>query len=681
MNNPILDADKLPAFDQIEAHHVEPAIKQLLQDNRQAVADLIASNPENDWAATAGLLEDIDDRLNRAWSPVSHLHSVADNEALREAYNACLPLLSDYATEMGQNRGLYLLYKNLADSAAYGDLSQAQKTIIDHALRDFRLSGIDLPAAEQQEYKTLQLELSQLQTKFQENVLDATQAYQKHITDAAQLGGLPESALALANQAAQQAGLEGWLFTLDFPSYFPVMSYADNRELRQEMYQAYVTRASEQTTDQAQWDNSDIIEKILAGRYRLARLLGFDSYAHRSLATKMASTPKEVIDFLDDLAQHSKPIAEQEFQQLQAFAQEQHGVTDLAAWDVAYYSEKQKQHEYDFSQEQLRPYFPVNQVLAGMFSVVEKLYGLKIKATDEVATWHEDVQFFAITDQEGELRGSFYLDLFARKQKRGGAWMDECLVRRNTSTGLQHPVAYLTCNFTPPIGDDPSLLTHDEVTTLFHEFGHGLHHMLTKIDYAGVSGINGVAWDAVELPSQFMENWCWEREALSLIARHYQTGEALPESLFNKMLAAKNFQSGMQMVRQLEFALFDFRLHLEYKPETNFDVQALLNEVRDQVSVVIPPHYNRFQHSFSHIFAGGYAAGYYSYKWAEVLSADAFSKFEEEGIFNPETGSSFLQNILERGGSEDAMDLFVAFRGRKPSVDALLRHSGITSPS
>ena len=677
MDNPLINHSELPRFDAIKPAHVEPAIDYLLDNNKKSIAQLTASAAQHNWNNSVKILEDLEDTLNRAWSPVSHLHSVADNDDLRKAYNNCLPKLSAYATELGQNKSLFNLFKDLKESSAYEGFQPAQKKIIQNALRDFRLSGIDLPEEKQQQYKLLQQELSSLQTKFEENLLDATNAFKKHIVDESELSGLPESAVALARQTAEREGEEGWVFTLDFPSYFPVMTYSDNAPLREELYTAYVTRASDVGPDSDKWDNSQVMLDILEKRYELAKLLGFESYAHRSLATKMANDPNEVIQFLTELAKYSKPIAEAEYSELQQFADQEFGVKQLAAWDIAYYSEKLKQQKFAFSQEDLRPYFPVPQVISGLFTVVEKLYGLSIHEVKNVRVWHKDVQFFEIKDHNGDVRGQFYLDLYARPSKRGGAWMDECVVRRKTEAGIQNPVAYLTCNFTPPIGDDPSLLTHDEVTTLFHEFGHGLHHMLTKVEFAGVSGINGVAWDAVELPSQFMENWCWEREALDLFAKHWQTSEPLPQHLLDKMLAAKNFQSGMQMVRQLEFALFDFRLHLEFQPESEFDIQRLLNDVRENVAVIKPPEFNRFQHSFSHIFAGGYAAGYYSYKWAEVLSADAFSKFEEKGIFNPETGAEFLHNILEQGGSFEPMELFVRFRGRKPSIEPLLRHSGI----
>ena len=497
------------------------------------------------------------------------------------------------------------------------------------------------------------------------------------IDDTERLAGLPESAIALARQNAGREGREGWLFNLEFPSYHPVLTYADDRELRRELYTAYVTRASDEGPHAGRWDNGPVMEKILALRHEAALLLGFDNYAERSLATKMADSPEQVMEFLNDLAGRALPRAREELAELRAFARDRYGVEELEAWDVGYYSEKLRQHKYAISQEELKPYFPAPTVIAGMFEVVRRLYGLQIEPLRGIDTWHPDVTFYEIRDEDGELRGQFYLDLYARPHKRGGAWMDECISRRVTLEGLQTPVAFLTCNFTPPVGDDPALLTHDEVITLFHEFGHGLHHMLTRVDYAGVAGISGVAWDAVELPSQFMENWCWEREALEIISGHYRSGEPLPEALYERMVAARNFQAAMQLLRQLEFAIFDFRLHLEYDPARGGRIYEILAEVREQVSVLRPPSFNRFPHSFAHIFAGGYAAGYYSYKWAEVLSADAFSAFEEAGIFDRATGLRFLQRILEQGGSRDPMEMFVDFRGREPTIDALLRHTGL----
>jgi oligopeptidase A len=676
--NPLLNKAGLPAFESIEASHIEPAMEQLLSENRKEIESLLTATKDYNWDNVLQKLEDMDDLLGRAWSPASHLHSVADNDELREAYNACLPKLSDYSTEMGQNEKLFHAYESIANSKEFDSLSAAQQKIIKNALRDFRLSGIDLDEDAKARYKVIQQKLSKLQTKFEENLLDATHDWKKHITDKAQLAGLPESALALAEQTAKNDDKEGWLFTLDFPSYMPIMQYADDGNLRKEFYQAYVTRASDQGTNK-DWDNSEVMLEILKYRTEKAKLLGFESYAHYSLATKMAESPKEVLDFLNDLASRTKKFAEKEFEELKQFAKEEANINELNAWDVGYYAEKLRQKKFDISQETLRPYFPVNQVLDGLFAITTKLYGVTFKQREGVEVWHKDVMFFDILEQDGSIRGSFYLDLYARQHKRGGAWMDECLVRKKSASSIQDPVAYLTCNFTPPIGDKQALLTHDEVTTLFHEFGHGLHHMMTRVEYSGVSGINGVPWDAVELPSQFMENWCWEKEALDLFAKHVDSGEALDDELFGKMTRARTFQAGMQMVRQLEFSLFDFRLHLEFAANESLNIQDLLNEVRSQVAVVNAPDFNRFQHGFSHIFAGGYAAGYYSYKWAEVLSADAFSKFEEKGIFDKNTGSEFLHSILEQGGSREPMDLFVEFRGRKPSIEPLLRHSGITA--
>ncbi len=679
MNNPLLKKSSLPAFDAIKASHIEPALDELLRDNRETLTSLLAAHSQYTWDNLVRPLEDKSDLLSRAWSPVNHLHSVADNDELREAYNACLPKLTEFGTEIGQHEGLYRAYLQLKEGKDYDTLDRAQQKSIDNGLRDFQLSGIGLDNEQRDEYKVIKQKLSQLQTKFEENLLDSTQNWKKHVEDKTQLVGMPESALALAAQNAQREDKAGWLINLEFPSYLPVMQYADNRALREEVYRAFVTRASNQGPDADKWDNGQLMVEILALRQDQAELLGFNSYADYSLARKMASDAKEVLNFLHDLASRSRAFAVADLEELEAFALQHYELDDLQAWDIAYYSEKLRVHKYDISQEQLKPYFPAPHVIHGLFAVVHRLYGINIKKVDGIETWHDDVQFFEIHDAQGQLRGSFYLDLYARPKKRGGAWMDECVVRKRNDKQIQSPVAYLTCNFTPPIGDDPSLLTHDEVITLFHEFGHGLHHMLTLIDYADVSGINGVAWDAVELPSQFMENWCWEEESLELIARHYQTGDKLPAELFKKMLKARSFQAGMQMVRQLEFALFDFRLHHEKRGSDVADIQALLDDVRKLVAVITPPAYNRFQHGFSHIFAGGYAAGYYSYKWAEVLSADAFSKFEENGIFDRLTGEQFLNSILEQGGSREPMDLFIEFRGRRPSIEPLLRHSGIVS--
>ncbi len=679
MSNPLLENYVLPPFSEIKPEHVEPAVTQAISQARQAVDKLLTQVSYPTWETLVEPMEDIDVSIDRVWSPVSHMNSVVNSDELRKAYNACLPMLSEFGTELGQNEDLYRAYKQLAESEVYQSLDTAQKKVIDNAVRDFRLSGVELNQADRDEYKNITQKLTELSAKFEENLMDATHGWKKLITDKQLLSGLPESTIAMAEQFAKRDNVDGWVFTLDFPSYMPVMSYADNREFREEMYTAFATKASDQGPNAGQWDNTQVMADILKLRHRLANLLGFANHAERSLATKMAQSPEQVMDFLTDLAQRSKPIAVKEFEELKAFAKETAGMDELQAWDVTYFAEKLRQQRYSISQEELKPYFPEDKVVSGLFAVVNRLYGLVISERTDIDTWHKDVRFFEIRESNGNLRGQFYLDLYARQHKRGGAWMDECLVRRKTAKGLQTPVAFLTCNFSEPVGDKPALFTHDEVTTLFHEFGHGLHHMLTKIDYAGVSGINGVAWDAVELPSQFMENWCWEREALDLISGHYETGEKLPEELYEKMIAARNFQSAMMMVRQLEFSIFDFRLHLEFDPEGGNQVDKILAEVRDQVAVVQPPTFNRFAHSFGHIFAGGYAAGYYSYKWAEVLSADAFSKFEEKGIFDRETGLEFLNNILEQGGSKEPMELFIAFRGREPEIDALLRHSGIAA--
>ncbi|MCG7896718.1 MAG: oligopeptidase A [Candidatus Thiodiazotropha taylori] len=675
MTNPLLDMTGLPPFSRIEPPMVEPAIDALLQANRQTMESLLNTIASPSWGNFVEPLEVVEDRLSRTWSPVSHMNSVVNHDELREVYNACLPKLSDYATEVGQNSKLCEAYKKVAEQA---DLDDAQKKMLENTLLEFRLSGVDLPEDKKQRFKEISQSLSKLTTKFEENLLDATNAWSKLISDPEQLAGLPESAMALAKQTAEQREQQGWLLTLEFPSYFPVMTYADQRELRRELYEAYATRASDCGPDAGKWDNSEVMEQILALRHEQAQLLGYNNYAERSLARKMARTTEEVMSFLTDLAQRSKAQAERELAELTQFASENYGIDQLEAWDIGYYSEKLRQHRHAISQEELKPYFPETRVIPGMFAVVERLYGIRIQSVEGVDTWHPDVRFYEIRDKQNQLRGQFYLDLYARPKKRGGAWMDECATRFFSDSVDQVPVAYLTCNFSPPVADQPALFTHDEVETLFHEFGHGLHHMLTRIDYPAVAGINGVAWDAVELPSQFMENWCWEQQALELISGHVESGEPIPDELFQRLHGAKNFQSAMQMVRQLEFSIFDFRIHQEYDPDQGGRIYQILDQVREQVSVIKPPSWNRFPHGFSHIFAGGYAAGYYSYKWAEVLSADAFSRFEEQGIFSQEAGQAFLQEILEQGGSKDAMELFVAFRGREPQIEPLLRHSGIS---
>lgn len=681
MTNPLLENYELPPFSRIEASQVLPAVRHILDESRSAVDALLERGGPFTWANLVESLDDLDDRLNKAWSPVGHLNAVMNSEALREAYNTSLPSLSEYATEMGQNAALYAAFREVAEGEEYARLDTAQRKVVDNALRDFRLSGVALEGEQKARFKDIAQELSQLGSRFSDNVLDATKGWSRHIEDETLLAGLPESDLAVARQAAEDEGKSGWVFGLAFPPYIAIMTYADDRALREEFYQAYATRASETGPQGGRWDNGEAMEKILALRHEEAGLLGFANYAELSLATKMAESPDQVLSFLSDLAAKALPVARRDLEELRAFARDQHGIDELQSWDMAYYSEKLREHKYAFSEEEVKAYFPAERAVSGLFAVVQRLYGLEIKRRDGVDVWHPDVRYYEIFGRDGELRGGFYLDLYARPSKRGGAWMDECVSRRRVGGSIQSPVAYLTCNFTPPAGAEPALLRHDDVVTLFHEFGHGLHHLLTRVEHLGVSGIRGVEWDAVELPSQFMENFCWEREALGLISGHYRTGESLPDALLAKMLAAKNFQAGMQTVRQLEFALLDFRIHRDYAPDRGGRVYETLDEVRRQVSVLPPPAYNRFPHSFQHIFGGGYAAGYYSYKWAEVLSSDAFSLFEECGIFDPETGHAFLSNVLEQGGRRSALESFVAFRGREPKVDALLRHSGMLEPA
>ena len=675
-NNPLLQDFDLPPYSQIKPEHVEPAVEQILADSRVAIAKLLERQQANpSWDGLVLALDELGARLGRAWSPVSHLNAVCNSPELRAAYEACLPKLSEYWTEMGQNKPLFQAYEALSQSPQAATFDVAQTTILEHALRDFRLSGIDLPAEQQKRYGEIQMRLSELTSRFSNQLLDATQAWTKQVTDEALLVGLTDSAKAQMQQAAQAKGLDGWLITLEFPSYYAVMTYADDRALREEVYAAYCTRASDQGPNAGQNDNGPLMSEILDLRQELARLLGFAHYSELSLASKMAESTDQVLSFLRDLAVRSKPFAEQDLAELKAFAAEQ-GLCDLQSWDVGYYSEKLRQQRYSISQEEVRAWFPVDKVLNGLFAIVQKLYGIQIRELHDFDTWHPDVRLFEISEH-GEHVGRFFFDLYARANKRGGAWMDGARDKRRDASGkLIAPVANLVCNFTPPVGGKPALLTHDEVTTLFHEFGHGLHHLLTRVEHAGASGINGVAWDAVELPSQFMENWCWEPEGLALISGHHETGEALPQAMLDKMLAAKNIQSGLMMVRQLEFSLFDFELHATHGDGRS--VLDVLEGVRSEVSVMRPPAYNRFANGFAHIFAGGYAAGYYSYKWAEVLSADAFSKFEEEGVFNSATGSAFREAILARGGSQAPMVLFVDFRGREPSIDALLRHLGLS---
>jgi oligopeptidase A len=663
--------DDLPHFSKFDPSTINASLTELLDSNLSNIEALLDQNTEYNWDNLIAPIEELQTQLENYWSTVSHLNSVCNTDALRKAYSEAQPKISAYYTSLGQNHKLYSAYQQLDSS----QLNLAQQKVISNGVRDFELSGVALAKEQQTRFAQIKQQTSKLSTLFSENILDATQGWHKHISDVEQLKGMPELALSAAKQAAQAKDLDGYLLTLEFPSYLPVMTYCDNRELREEVYKAFSTRASD-TKANKQWDNSAIIEELLALRKEQAEVLGFDSYAHLSLATKMANTPQDVLGFLDNLAIHSVDTARDEHRKLAAFAASESNLADLQAWDVGYYSEKLKQKTFSISQDELRAYFPIEKVLKGLFEISSRLFDFSIQELKDFDGWHTDVKLFQVLRNE-QVIARFYLDPFARANKRGGAWMDGCRTRRRNLAGdLQLPTAYLVCNFNAPIGDDPALLTHDEVTTLFHEFGHGLHHMMTEIEYADVSGINGVPWDAVELPSQFMENWCWQPQALAIISGHYQTGEALPSDMLEKLIAARNFQSAMAMVRQLEFSIFDYRMHLEYQNGTNF-VQPLLDEVRSKVAAINVPAYNKFQNGFSHIFAGGYAAGYYSYKWAEVLSADAFSLFEAKGIFNQQTGQQFLQTILQKGGSEEPLKLFVDFRGREPETDALLRHSGI----
>ena len=680
MTNPLLRQSELPAFSQIKPEHVKPAVEKAIQDCKDTIAQVLKNNQVFTWQTLVESLDEVDDVLGKLWSPVSHMNSVVNSEELREAYESCLPLLSEYGTFVGQHQGLYQAYLQLAESEEYQTLNIAQKKVIDNALRDFKLSGIALQDEQKKRYGEIVTRLSELSSTFGNNVLDATHAYTVDIDDENELAGLPESAKEAAAELAKSQDKQGWLFTLDIPSYLPVMMYCDNRELREKLYRGYVTRASDQGPNAGEFDNSAIMNELLQLRHELAQLLDFDHFAEKSLATKMANSPNEVFQFLDGLAKKSKHQGQTDLNEVIEFAKTEFKQNDLQPWDLPYYSEKLKQNRYAISDEELRPYFPEQKVVSGLFEVVHRLFGLTINEKSGIDTWHQDVKFFEVFDNNNNLRGSFYLDLYARAKKRGGAWMDDCVGRRQLTNGdIQYPVAYLTCNFNGPVGDKPALFTHDEVVTLFHEFGHGIHHMLTQINASSVSGINGVPWDAVELPSQFLENWCWQPEALAFISGHYQTNEPLPQEMLDKMLAAKNFQSAMQMLRQLEFSIFDFTIHANYQPEQENSryIQQTLDQVRDKYAVIKAADFNRFQHSFGHIFGGGYAAGYYSYKWAEVLSADAFSLFEEQGIFNKEVGQEFLNNILEKGGSQEPSELFKAFRGREPEIDALLRHSGI----
>jgi len=677
MTQALLDISGLPKFSKIKIKDIESSIDKVIKNNQEQLASLLAKGENLDWETLNKTLEKMDNILSRVWSPVSHMNSVVNSDELRKVHDLCVPKLSSYSTEQSQNSALYKAINSIKDSDSFDKLDQANKKVIENSLLQFQLNGVALADNEKQKFKEIKQNLSSLKSKFEQNVMDATQAFRIHIEEQSELDGLPDFVKDMAKQAACEEDLKGWLFTLDAPSYIAVMTYSDIRKFRQEMYNAFTTRASKKGPNADEFDNSEVMEDILKSRKELADILGYKNYAEISIANKMAESTDDVIGFLTNLVNKSKPQADAEFETLKSFAKNYCDIRKLEVWDVMYVSEKLKQREYGISQEELKPYFPAPSVINGLFEIVNRLYGIKITEKSDIDVWHKDVKFYEIEDEDGNLRGQFYLDLYARNNKRGGAWMDECISRMKCADSIQTPVAYLTCNLTSPVGNKPALLNHDEVTTLFHEFGHGLQHMLTRVDPLFVSGISGVEWDAVELPSQFMENWCWEKEGLELISGHVDTGEKLPEALYEKLIKAKNFQSAMIMLRQLEFSLFDFRLHMEYATQEFKNIQALLNEVRQQVAVIIPPTFNQFQHGFSHIFSGGYGAGYYSYKWAEVLSADAYSKFEETGVFNAETGREFLHCILETGGSEKAMELFKRFRGREPKIDALLKHSGL----
>jgi len=672
MNNPLLTDQPLPAFGAIEARHVEPAIRQLLDENRAEIAGLLATGADR-WDTLVVPLERMHHRLAKAWSPVGHLNGVMNGDELRAAYNACLPLLTAYHTELGQNTELCAAYQAIADREGAA-LDAEQRKVVENALRDFRLAGVSLPPERKQRFGEVMERLATAQAKFDENVLDATTAWSRQVTDERDLEGLPANTARRARDAAAADGKDGWLFSLDAPTYQAVMTHAANVALRRDFYEAWVTRASDRGPHAGQWDNGPLMAEILALRHEAAELVGFANFAEYSLATKMARDPAEVIAFLQRLAQVSRPAAQREFAELERFAGR-----SLNAWDVGYWSERLKDEQLQVSEEALRPYFPLPRVLAGLFTVLGRLYGVRIVANAGVEVYHPDVKFFDVLDRNGTPRGGFFLDLYARPKKRGGAWMDQCVGRVQLAGASALPIAYLVCNFAPPVGEQPSLLTHHDVLTLFHEFGHGFHHLLTRVNVPSVAGINGVPWDAVELPSQFLENFAWRDEVLPLISAHVATGEPLPHEMLARLQASRTFQAGMQTVRQLEFALFDFRLHAEYAPGQPPRIADTLAEVRAMVAVVRPPEFNRFPHSFQHVFSGGYAAGYYSYKWAEVLSADAFGAFEEHGVFDLATSRRFLHSILERGGSRDAMEAFVEFRGRQPEIEPLLRQMGLAA--
>ena len=693
MTNPLLNFSDLPHFADIETRHIAPAVQELLDRSCSIVERVLSDSSETTWINFVQPMTDAHEQLSRAWGQVSHLNSVMNNPELREAYNTALPIVTKYYAGLAQNQALYEKFKKLHNSSEFKNLSCAQKMIVENELRDFQLGGAELKSEQKKRFLNIQEELSALTSRFSDNLLDATNDFMLHIENVEEVSGIPDDVLQTAKEIAKKDGVSGWKFTLHAPSYQPIMQYADNRELRRKMYQAYSTRASEvganaetNSGGKVDWDNTSLIRKILELRKEEALLLGFNSYAEVSLASKMASTPKQVLEFLSDLAVKAKPYAKNDLEMLQRFASDQIGLEDLEAWDLAYISEKLRVDRYAFSDEEIKKYFPESKVLEGMFELVKDLYQITITSSKEgfdPQFWHPDVKFFSIKDTNEKLIGQFYIDLYARPGKQGGAWMDDAVTRRRIENNIQTPVAYLNCNFAKPVNMNgqirPALFTHDEVITLFHEFGHGLHHLLTQVEELGVSGINGVEWDAVELPSQYMENFCWEWDVLSGMTQHIDSGASLPRELFDKMIAAKNYQSGLQTLRQIEFSLFDMHLHFDFNLEEDKTALDLLDSIRKKVAVIIPPEFNRFPNSFSHIFAGGYAAGYYSYKWAEVLSADAYSMFEEstEGTINKKISTRFRDEILAVGGSRKALESFIALRGREPKIDALLQHCGM----
>ena len=673
MNNPVLNRQSLPLFDQIKPDHISPAIESILKEANTLIESLKKKSATASWENFVEPIEIISEKISRAWGQIEHLNAVVNSDNLRKAYNDNLIKLTEFYTNLSQDESLYKKYQSLKDGEAFKSLTSSQKRIIDNVLREFKLGGAELNETDKKRFKAIQEKLAKLSTQFEENILDATNEFSIFVDNLDELRGIPEENIRKALADAKEDKREGYKFTLHFPSYLPVMQYADSRPLREKLYHAYATRASELASPE--FDNTKLIEEILALRYESSKLLGFKNFTEMSLVTKMAKSSEEVISFLMDLANKAKPFALKDMDELKSFSKTLN-IEKLEAWDVAYVSEKLRQAKYSFSENEVKQYFPEHRVLKGLFKVVETIFKLKIIKSD-APTWHKDVSFYSIKNEDDELIGQFYFDLYARNHKRGGAWMDEAISRYKNSLESSHPVAFLTCNFSSPSENKPALFSHDDVITLFHEFGHGLHHMLTTVDDYSISGIKGVEWDAVELPSQFMENFCWEWEVVKHMTEHVDNKDPLPKTLFDKMIEAKNFQSGMQTLRQIEFSLFDIRLHTEYSNQNKINPLTLLETIRDEIAVVRPPSWNRFPNSFSHIFAGGYAAGYYSYKWAEVLASDAFSLFEEQGILSSHAGQKFKNEVLSKGGSRPAMESFVAFRGREPSVDALLRHNGM----